>query len=276
VAIHPTAVVDKRAEIDPSAEIGPYAIIEGPVRIGANSVIYPNTYISGWVEIGCGCQIHPGCVIGHLPQDYHFTGCRSYCRIGDGTIVREFASIHRGTQPESATVVGKNCFIMGYSHIGHNCVVGDEVKLANMAALSGHVEVGRGAFISGYSVIHQFVRIGEYAMIGGLSRIGMDVPPFFTCVRESECIGVNVVGLRRAGFSAEEIAELRRAYRILYRSGKTFRAAVEEVAGLVQTPAGRRLVEFLQSPSRRGFCGPPEHRRDLAASEAEVLEDERA
>jgi len=259
--IHPTAVVDKKAEIDPTAEVGPYTTIEGAVRVGPGTVIYPNAYISGWVEIGANCQIHPGCVIGHLPQDYHFSGCRSYCKIGEGTIVREFASIHRGSQPESATLIGKNCFIMGYSHIGHNCVLADEVKMANMAALSGHVEVGRGAFVSGYSAIHQFVRIGEYAMIGGLTRLSMDAPPFFTCVGESECVGVNVVGVQRAGFSEEEIAEMHEAYRLLYRSGQTFRAAVDALAEQVQTPAGKRLVEFLQTDSRRGFCAPPARRR---------------
>ena len=118
-------------------------------------------------------------MIGHVPQDFHFDGCRSFLHIGEGTIIREHASIHRGTQPESETVVGKNCFVMGYSHIGHNCVVGDEVKIANMTALSGHVTVGKGAFVSGYSLIHQFVRIGEYAMIGGGAKLTMDLPPFF-------------------------------------------------------------------------------------------------
>ena len=147
--IHPTAVVDSKARIDPTATVGAYTIIEGEVQIGPNTVIYPQAYISGWVEIGAGCQVHPGAVLGHVPQDFHFDGCRSFLRIGDGTIIREHASIHRGTQPESETVVGKNCFIMGYSHIGHNCVVGDNVKIANMTLLAGHVTVGEGTFISG-------------------------------------------------------------------------------------------------------------------------------
>jgi UDP-N-acetylglucosamine acyltransferase len=255
--IHPTAIVDGKAEIDPTATIGPYAIIEGEVRIGPNAVIYPQAYISGWVTIGAGCQVHPGAVLGHLPQDFHFSGARTFLRIGDGTIIREHASIHRGTQPESETVIGKNCLIMGYSHIGHNCEVADEVKIANMAALSGHVSVGRGSFVSGYSLIHQFVRIGEYAMIAGGTRLGMDAPSFFTCIGESECLCVNVIGVRRAGFTQEEIAELRRAYRLLYRSGKTFQAAVAELAGTVHTPAGRRLVEFISFKSKRGICGPP-------------------
>ena len=255
--IHPTAIVDSKAQIDPTATIGAYAILEGEVKIGPNTIIYPQAYISGWVEIGANCQIHPGAVVGHVPQDFHFDGSRTFCRIGDGTIIREHASVHRGTQPESETVIGKNCFIMGYSHIGHNCVVGDNVKMANMAALSGHAVVGVGAFISGYSLIHQFARVGEYAMIGGGSRITMDAPPFFMCLHENECVGVNLVGLRRAGFTREEITELRQAYRLLYRSGKTFRAAVEELAATVQTPAGKRLAGFVAAKTGRGICGSP-------------------
>ncbi len=271
--IHPTAVVDSKAQIDPTARIGPYTIIEGQVRIGPNTVIYPQAYISGWVDIGANCQIHPGAVVGHVPQDFHFDGSRTFLRIGDGTIIREHASVHRGTQPDSETVIGRNCFIMGYSHVGHNCMVGDDVKIANMAALSGHVSVGRGAFVSGYSLIHQFTRIGEYAMIGGGTRLTMDLPPFFMCVHESDCTGVNLVGLRRAGFTREEIAEIRKAYRLLYRSGKTFRAAVEELAGSAQTPAGKRLLEFIRVQSKRGYCGAP---ADKSASEIDGAAEDSA
>jgi UDP-N-acetylglucosamine acyltransferase len=267
MAIHPTAIIDREAEIDPSATIGAYAVIEGRVRVSAGAVVYPHVYISGWVEIGANCQIHPGAVIGHVPQDFHFDGSRSYCRIGEGTIVREHASIHRGTQPESATIVGKNCFIMGYSHIGHNCEVGDNVKIANMSALSGHVTVGQGTFVSGYALIHQFVRIGEYAMIAGGTRLCMDAPPFLTCMGESECMCVNVIGLRRAGFGKEEIQELRDAYRTLYRGGKTFRAAVEELAGSAKMPASKRLVEFVSTKSKRGICGGPVQGRGAEADE---------
>lgn len=270
--IHPTAIVDSKAQVDPTANIGPYVVIEGQVQIGPEAVVYPQAYISGWVEIGAKCQIHPGCVIGHVPQDFHFDGCRSYLRIGEGTIIREHASIHRGTQPESETVIGRSCFIMGYSHIGHNCIVGDEVKIANMAALSGHVTVGKGAFVSGYSLIHQFTRIGEYAMIGGGARLTMDLPPFFMCVHESECVGVNLVGIRRAGFSKAEIAEIREAYRLLYRSGKTFRVAVEELVQGVQTPAAKRLAEFVSVKSKRGFCGSPAQ-PDAAEANLDSAED---
>jgi UDP-N-acetylglucosamine acyltransferase len=266
MAIHPTAIIDTQAEIDPSAEIGPFVVVEGPVKIGPQTKVYPNAYLSGWTEIGARVEIHPNAVVGHIPQDFHFGGERSYCRIGDGTIIRESASIHRGTQPESWTIIGRDCFILGFAHIGHNCVLDDGVKIYNCAALSGHVEVGRCAIISGYSLIHQFVRIGEYAMIGGGSRITMDVPPYFSAVRESECYGYNVIGLRRSGeFASEEIAEVKAAYRLLYRGGKPFQKAVEELADTVQTRTGRTLLDFLRGPSRRGFVGRSSQQPDESA-----------
>lgn len=256
MAIHPQAIVDRQAEIAASAEVGPFAVIEGPVKIGEHVKIYPNTYISGWTEIGDRCEIHPNAVVGHLPQDFHFEACRSYCRIGAGTIIREGASIHRGTQPESTTVVGKGCFILGLAHIGHNCEVGDDVKIYNHVLLSGHVVVGDHAMISGYAGIHQFCRIGEYAMIGGASRITKDVPPYMKTLYESVCIGYNAVGLRRSGdFTSEEMDEVRDAYRMVFRSRLPFRKALEQFAGQVKTRTGERIVAFCKSESKFGIIG---------------------
>lgn len=258
MAIHPTAIIDRHAEIDPTADIGPFVTIEGHVKVGPGTKVYPNAYLAGWTEIGANCQIHPGAVVGHLPQDFHFGGERSYCRVGDGTIVREFASIHRGTQPDSWTTVGRDCFIMGYAHIGHNCELGTGVKLYNCSALSGHVIVGDNAIISGYSLVHQFARIGTLVMVGGGSRMGKDVPPFFMALGESECVGYNAIGLRRSGrFSAEEIAEVKEAYRTLYRTGVNFSKAVEELAHKVRTATGRTILDFVRSPSKRGLVGGP-------------------
>ncbi len=267
MAIHPAAVVDAKAEIDSGVEIGPHAVVEGPVRIGAGTRVYPNAYISGWTTIGRNCEIHPGALVGHLPQDFHFDGCRSYCTIGDGTIVREFSSIHRGTQPESTTEVGKNCFIMGYSHVGHNCVFADGVKLYNMTAASGHVEIGENAIVSGYSVVHQFIRIGAYCMIGGLSRITMDVPPFFMALGESTCVGVNVIGMRRHGFDSDRIADAKAAYRTLYRRGTTFRKATEALEKTATTDVGRQILAFIRSESKRGICGGSKERGGRPARE---------
>jgi len=259
--IHPSAHVDRQAEIDPTAEIGPNVVIEGPVVVGAETKVYPNAYLSGWTRIGTRCQIHPGAVIGHLPQDFHFGGERSFCEVGDGTIIREFASVHRGTQPESKTIIGKECFLLAYSHVGHNCILGDGAKVYNNTALSGHVEVGRNAIVSGHSLIHQFVRIGDLVMVGGGTRLGMDVPPFMMCMGESEVIGINVIGLKRAGFSAEERESVKQAYRTLYRGSMPFRQAVAALEAMPPTECLKRILAFLRSPSKRGFCGGPKSSR---------------
>ena len=252
MAIHSTAIVDQTAEIDSTAEVGAYAIIEGGVHVGAETRIYPHAYVAKGTTLGRRCQIHPFAVVGHLPQDLKFDGSPSYTRVGDETVIREHASIHRGTVPGSTTLVGRRCFIMSTAHIAHNCIVGDDVKIANGGMLAGHVEVGQGAFISAILGIHQFVRIGELAMVSGGLRIPKDVPPFMT-VGPAGVIGVNVVGLRRAGLGSAERLELRECHRILYRSELHFPEAIERVAQLVRTDPGRRVVEFLRAPSKRGF-----------------------
>jgi UDP-N-acetylglucosamine acyltransferase len=256
MAIHPTAIIDPQAQIAASAEIGPYVTIQGPVKIGEHVKVYPNAYLAGWTEIGDRCEIHPGAVVGHLPQDFHYQGERSYCKIGAGTIIREFASIHRGTQPESRTVIGENCFILGYAHVGHNCTLGNGVKVYNCAALSGHVTVEDNAIVSGYSLIHQFARIGEYVMIGGGTRLAKDVPPYMKAVHESECVGHNSLGVRRSGqFSREEILEVREAYRLLFRSGLPFRKAVARFTEQAKTRTGRRILDFINADSKLGIIG---------------------
>jgi len=251
--IHPTAVVDVSAEIDPAAEIGAWVVIERNVRIGAGTRIYPHAYISEGTTLGQRCQIHPFAVVGHHPQDVKWTGEPSFTQVGDETIIREHATIHRGTLPGSTTVIGQRCFIMANGHVAHNAQVGNQVIIANGALISGHVQVGDRAFISGNVVVHQFVRIGELAMIGGGTRVGTDVPPFMTVIERNYLVGPNVVGLRRAGFSAAERHEIRRAYQLLCRSGLPFQQAVEQIAQMVRTAPGQRLVEFLRAPSRRGI-----------------------
>jgi UDP-N-acetylglucosamine acyltransferase len=270
MAIHPTAVVDGSAEIDPAAEIGPYAIIEGNVRIGAGARIYPHAFIAEGTTIGEGCQVHPFAVVGHAPQDLKYRGGVSFTRIGDETVIREQAQIHRGVSPGSSTVVGRRCFIMATGHVGHNCVLGDDVKVANGALLAGHIEVGNGVFVSGNAVAHQFSRIGELVMIGGGARVPRDVPPFMSVAYE-EIFGVNVVGMRRAGFTREERDEIKSCFRIMFRSGLAFPAAIAQVVETVQTGPGRRLAEFLKAPSRRGYMhGTRPNRRGELAVDQEV------
>jgi UDP-N-acetylglucosamine acyltransferase len=248
--IHPTAIIDKSAEIELTADIGPYAIVERGVRIGAGTRLYGHAYVAEGTTLGARCEVHPFAVLGHVPQDFKYQGEPSYLEVGDETVVREHVAIHRGTIPGSTTVIGKRCFIICTAHVGHNCIVADDVTIAG--TLAGHVEVGPRAFVSACHV-HQFVRIGELAMLGGGARIMMDVPPFMTAVERNQVVGPNVVGLRRAGLGNAERLELRQAYQKLYRSRLPFPAALEQVAQMVQTAVGQRLVAFLRAPSKRGI-----------------------
>ncbi len=253
--IHPTAVIDERAEIDATAHIGPYVVVDGRVRVGAGTRVFAHAYLTGTTEIGSGCEIHPGAVVGHTPQDTAYKGDETFCRIGDGTIIREGASVHRGTDPGSTTTVGSRCFLMAGAHVGHNCHVEDDVVLVNGVLLAGHVQVGRRAFFGGGAAAHQFARIGEIAMISGHASISMDIPPCFTTDRDGRCCTVNTVGMKRAGFSEAERRDVNNAFRILYRSGETFGRALGKLAESVETEAGRRIVEFCRGPSKRGIAG---------------------
>lgn len=249
--IHPTAIVDSAAEVHPSADIGPYAIVDGPVRIGAEAKVFPHAYVCGWTTLREHSEIHMGAVVGHVPQDRAFTGERSYCEIGPHTVIREYATVHRGTMPESKTVIGPHCLLGATAHVAHNCHVDDHVTIMNGVLLAGHVHVGPRAFISGNAGIHQFVRVGELAMISGQAQVSTDVPPFMMVYQRNQLAGINRVGMRRAELSSEEIDEIRRAYRLLYRSGKTLPHSITQLDETLTTPAGRRLVSFLQAPRKR-------------------------
>lgn len=253
--IHPTAVVDSQAELHPSVEVGPYAIIEGPVRIEQGTVIGPHVHLLGQTSIGAGCRLHAGVVVGDLPQDRSYAGGESRVVIGPETILREYVTIHRGTKAGTVTSVGQRCMVMAHAHIGHNCEIGDDVVLVNGSLLGGYVSVGRRAVISGNAAVHQFVRVGELAMIGGLSKITQDIPPFMMFDGAGLCVGLNLVGMRRAGIGPIDRAELKLAYRRLYRTSGSWNSAVSDIADFLETETGRRLVQFLQSPSKRGIHG---------------------
>ena len=251
--IHPTAVIDPRAQLDDSVEIGPYAVIEGPVRIAAGTSLAAHAHLLGHTVIGSGCRIHSGAVIGDWPQDRSYNGAQSYCRIGNETVIREHVTIHRGTAPESETVVGDRCLLLAHSHVAHNCRVGDDVLLVNGALLAGYVTVGNRAVISGNAAVHQFSRVGELAMIGGLAKITRDIPPFLMFDGAGVCVGVNTVGLRRAGFSREERQEVKAVYKALYRTPGSASRVIAELEPVIATPAGRTLLAFLKTPSKRGI-----------------------
>ena len=200
--IHPTAIVDPKAEIDPSVEIGPYVIIEGPVQIGPRTKIFAHAHLCGNTVIGADNEIHMGCVIGHTPQHLGYRGQPTGVRIGDGNVFREYVTIHRGSEEGSHTVVGDRCYFMAMSHIAHDAVVGNEIIVANGTLLAGHVHIEDKVVLSGNVGIHQHCRIGTLAMIGGLSKIVQDIPPYMLVDGSSKVCGINVVGLRRAGFDA--------------------------------------------------------------------------
>jgi UDP-N-acetylglucosamine acyltransferase len=252
--IAPTARVDPGARIGPQAVIGEYAIVEDDVVIGAFCRLEPYVYVKRWTTLGERNEISAGTVLGTDPLDKNFTGERSYLRIGAGNIIREHYTISRGTQPESVTEIGDGNYIMTSGHIAHNSKVGNNCVIASCALVAGHVEVEDQAFISGGVVIHQYSKIGRLAMIGGNSRVNSDVPPYFLYSDFNVAAkGLNLVGLRRAGFAREEIAALKNAYRILYRSGLKLEDALRRIEEELDTQHTRHLVEFIRS-SKRGIC----------------------
>jgi UDP-N-acetylglucosamine acyltransferase len=251
-----TARVHPQARIGPQVQIGEFAIVEEDVEIGAHCRLDPYVYAKRWTSLGERNEISAGTVLGTDPLDKHFSGDRSYLRIGNDNIIREHYTISRGTQPESATEIGDGNYIMTSGHIAHNCKIGNNTVIASCALVAGHVEIEDQAFISGGVVIHQYSKIGQLAMIGGNSRVNLDVPPFFLYtdfnVRPN---GLNLVGLKRAGFTAEEIAALKAAYRILYRSGLQLKDALARITAELDTEHTRHLVKFIES-SERGICRP--------------------
>ncbi len=235
--IHPTAVIEEGAKIGEGTEIGPYAVIYRHAEIGSN------------------CRIHAGAVIGDTPQDLAFKDVSSRVRIGANCVIREHVTIHRGTKEGSETVVGSDCYLMANSHLAHNVRLGDRVILANGVALAGYVEVGDRAFISGNATAHQFVRIGRLAMVGGLSGSSKDVPPFCMAASVSFSVvaGLNVVGMRRAGFSPEERRTVKEIFNLLYRAGLNTTQAVHEIQQKFPDGLGAEFVEFIRA-SKRGIC----------------------
>lgn len=240
--------------VGPHVKIGEFAIVEEDVVIGAFCRIEPYVYLKRWTTLGERNEISAGTILGTDPLDKHFTGARSYLRIGDDNIIREHYTISRGTQPESVTEIGDGNYIMTSGHIAHNCRIGNHTVIASCALVAGHVDVEDQAFISGGVVIHQYSKIGRLAMIGGNSRVNLDVPPFFLYtdfnVRPN---GLNLVGLKRAGFAPEDIAALKMAYKILYRSGLKLKDALALISSQLNTEHTRHLVKFIET-SERGIC----------------------
>ncbi len=253
--IHPTALIDENAKIGQDAAIGPYSVIGANVTIGDGTRIGPHCTIDPFVEIGPGCRIYQFAAIGAPPQSVKFEGEETWVRIGRETVIREFVTIHRGTGfGGGITKIGNQCFLMAYTHVAHDCIVGDNVVMSNNATLAGHIEIGDYATVGGLVAIHQFVRIGEYAFIGGKSAVVKDIPPYVIAAGDRARLhGLNRIGLKRKGFSEQSLNILKKAYRIIFRIGLTLNEAIERVkAELEPTPEVTRFIEFIQS-SRRGI-----------------------
>jgi UDP-N-acetylglucosamine acyltransferase len=251
--IHPSAIIHPNARVDGSVRVGPFAVIDEGVELGPNCVVGPHVYLTGHTKIGANNSFHAGCVIGDAPQDLKYRNEPTRLRIGDGNVFHEHVTVHRSTKMDAETVIGSNNFLMAGSHVGHNSVVGDHVIMANGAMMGGYAVVGDRAFISGNGMVHQFCRVGTLAMMQGGAAISTDLPPFCTALHENEMCGLNVVGLRRANISAAERMELKRLYRLLFRSGQNLSSAVVEARKDFCSAPSRILLEFVAG-AKRGVC----------------------
>ncbi|MBL8013123.1 MAG: acyl-ACP--UDP-N-acetylglucosamine O-acyltransferase [Candidatus Omnitrophica bacterium] len=258
VLIHETAVISPSAKIAPSVSIGPYAIIEGNVVIEDDVVIGNHCVITGNTEIGAGCQFFTGAVIGSAPQDKkHVGGKNSFLKIGTKNVFREYVTVNCGTEEGGGqTIIGNRNLFMAYSHVAHDCKIGNDCVIANLGTLAGHVTLEDRAIIGGLSGVHQFVRIGTMSIVGGCSKVVQDVPPYSMCDGDpSKVFGVNIVGLKRGQFEQSTISTLRKAFKILFHSGLSKTHAIEKVQkDLGSTTELEYLIGFIRG-SERGVCG---------------------
>lgn len=251
--IHPTAIVHPKAQIGEDVTIGPYTIVEPDVAIGPGTRIAAHVLVGSYTSIGAGCRIHHGAVVGTIPQDKKFEGEYTTLEIGDRTVIREFATLNRGTRAHGATTIGHDCLLMAYVHIAHDCIIGNHVVLANVTQLGGHVEIEDYATTGGLVAIHQFVKIGMYAMISGGSKVSKDICPYIKVGRDPlKPVGLNTVGLRRHGFPAETLRVLKHAYRLLFRSNLNISQAVKAIEQEIpSTEEIDRLLTFIRESARR-------------------------
>jgi UDP-N-acetylglucosamine acyltransferase len=251
--IHPTAIIHPKAKLDSTVQVGPYAVIDEGVELGAQCIVGPQVYLTGLTSIGARNRFHAGAVIGDAPQDLKYHGEPTRLRIGEDNVFREHVTVHRSNKTAEDTVIGSHNFFMQHSHVAHNCIIGNQMVLAGGALLAGHVTVADRAFISGNCLLHQFTRVGTLAMMQGGSAISQDLPPFTIAQRENEICGLNMVGLRRAGFSTEQRLELKKLYHALFRSGQNLRHAVAEARKGFSGQASKVMLDFLEG-SKRGVC----------------------
>jgi UDP-N-acetylglucosamine acyltransferase len=267
VSVHASAIVDQHAQIGPDVDIGAYSIIGPEVRIGERSVVQSHVVLEGAVEIGAENVLGHGSIVGAPPQDLAFQPqTRSSVRLGNGNVLREYCTIHRGTSEGSTTLIGDRNFLMAAVHVGHNCKLANEIVIANNCLLAGHVQIDDRAFIGGGTTFHQGMRVGRLVMVQGSSAFGKDIPPFVLAAERNHVFGVNVVGLKRAGFSAAERDEIKRAFRLLYTSGHNTRQALAAADTAEFGPLGREFFAFVAEARKRGIVP---YRRESRGSDVD-------
>jgi UDP-N-acetylglucosamine acyltransferase len=250
--IHPTAIISANAEVAPDVEVGAFAIIGENCVVPSGCVIAPRATLERNVTLGQNVQVGMGTILGGPPQDLKFAGEETTVEIGEGTVIREYTTINRGTSQSFKTTVGRNCLLMSYVHLAHDCHIGNNVILSNVAQLAGHVTVDDKAIVSGLCAVHQFVRIGRHSFIGGCSRVSKDIPPFLKAVGNPvRLYGLNSVGLQRSGIDEATIRELKRAYRLLFRSDLNVTQAIERVHNEIEVlPEVQELIRFVEESER--------------------------
>ncbi|MDT8440422.1 MAG: acyl-ACP--UDP-N-acetylglucosamine O-acyltransferase [Desulfuromonadales bacterium] len=254
--IHPTAIIDASARLADDVQVGPYVVIGPDVVIGPGTTVGAHAVIDSWTEIGADNRIFQFASVGAPPQDLKYAGEETRLIIGDRNTIREFATLHRGTREGGAlTRVGSGCLFMAYSHVAHDCLVHDQVILANGATLAGHVEIEQNAILGGLAAVHQFCRVGCHTMISGGAMIAQDIPPYTVAQGDrAKTVGLNLIGLKRRGFAEETIKGLKTAYRLVFRSGLRLEVALQQIAAeLDATPELTHFVEFIQQ-SQRGIA----------------------
>ncbi len=251
--IHPTAIIHPQAQVESTVNVGPDTIIDQHVVVGPNCEVGPHVYLTGHMKIGSNNRFHAGCVIGDAPQDLKYKGEATRVLIGDHNVFREHVTIHRSNKIGEETTIGSHGFFMAHCHVGHNARIGHRVIIANGALIGGHAEVSDSAFISGNCLVHQFVRVGTLALMQGGSAISKDLPPYTIARGDNGICGLNVVGLRRAGFTAEQRLELKRLYQLLFRRKLKLKTALAEAAKEFNSPISAVLMEFVAS-AKRGLC----------------------
>ncbi len=252
IKIHPTAIVHPDAELGEGVEVGPYSIIDGTVKIGDRTMVGPRVSVEGNTVIGEDCQIFTGAVVGSITQDKKYEGGTSYLRIGNRNRIREYVTINPGTKEGTETVIGDDNLFMAYAHVAHDCIIKNHTILANQATLAGYVLIDDRAIVGGLSAVHQFVRVGTLAIVGGCSKVVQDVPPYMMADgHPAKVYGINSIGIDRAGISKEEKSILKKAYKILFRSGLSVRNAAVKIREEIPTSFSiQTLLEFLKTSER--------------------------